>query len=170
MSNKSRTDKILDLLDGALQSTTPRHHGAGYGSIEQEMCVGCLGKPPIEGRSWCERCLPENQPDYVAPDEPTTTDDALAFSYSIPLVPDDVIMASGAFAIYAGPDPGELPMAGIFVDDQNRPVGLGVNIGALFSLPNSLEVIEELGTLIANLTLDDLPESLAELLREADEP
>lgn len=52
-----RTDKILDLLDATLQSTSPHNTGMPVG--DPDLCLCCQRKPCIEGRSWCEDCLPE---------------------------------------------------------------------------------------------------------------
>jgi hypothetical protein len=145
----SRTDKILDLLDATLQSTTPRHHGADV--FSPDTCVGCNIAPAIEGRSWCERCLPENDdkrsgPPGSSPDNPS--DQLPGFTFSLPLSDDEIIETSGMFAIFAG-DMDEPPLAGLFVDDQNMPVGLGINLDLFMAADEN--VIEGLQAVLLQL-------------------
>jgi hypothetical protein len=82
MSTK-RTDKILELLDATLQSTTRSGEGMPVGN--PNLCVCCQQAIPIEGRSWCAACLPEESDDvtaaspyslwYHGPDEDQEDDD-----------------------------------------------------------------------------------------------
>jgi hypothetical protein len=157
MTEKKRTDKILDLLDAALQSTTPRHFGTG--GVSPDTCVGCTDRPAIEGRSWCELCLPEN--DDKAP-EPSA-DDAfvqLGFTYAVPLIPGEWFGIEGLVAINVGPEPDPVLVAGVFVDADERPVAVGMNIPALLQLPAASEVIELLARTVADLALHGVPTDL----------
>lgn len=136
MSTK-RTDKILDLLDGALQSTSPKHYGSEVSFSSEEMCVGCMVVPPIEGRSWCERCLPERQPE--PPDEPGADDEVLdhfpGFDYTVSLIDHErPVLVTGCYQIILGDDPSRAPVAGVFVDGRERPIGIGIDRAQFMAL------------------------------------
>lgn len=48
-----RLDKILDTIDGGLQSTTEMP--TSY-PMDTSLCVSCCAAPPAEDSSWCEPC------------------------------------------------------------------------------------------------------------------
>jgi hypothetical protein len=162
MTEKKRTDKILDLLDAALQSTTPRHFGTG--GVSPETCVGCTDRPAIEGRSWCEMCLPESGDKAPEPsaDDPFVQ---LGFTYAVPLIPGESFGMEGLVSIEVGLEPDPMLIAGVFVDADDQPVAVGINIPALFQLPAASEVIELLARTVADLALNGVP---AELRDEAE--
>jgi hypothetical protein len=149
MTEKKRTDKILDLLDGALQSTTPRHFGSG--GISPDTCVGCAGRPAIEGRSWCEHCLPENDEKAPEPDVPTLTT-LPGFSLGLPLIEgDEPVLVESMIAVHFTPDRSGSPVAGIFVDADDRPVALGIDLMAMFLSESPDDVVTALSLLVVGM-------------------
>jgi hypothetical protein len=52
-----RPERIAELLDDALQHTTANYLGVYSGN--PDLCCGCDAARPVEGRSWCAACLPD---------------------------------------------------------------------------------------------------------------
>lgn len=143
---QKRTDRILDLLDASLQSTTPRQQGMPLGDLD--LCCGCASRPVVEGRSWCERCLPDARDD--APprpagdhDEPASPWDELmqAALFHHNEIPDEAV---GAVQIDAVIDGEVQALAFVAVDEGHNPVGLGLNVELIVSSPDCFAMLAAL--------------------------
>lgn len=146
---RKRTDRILDLLDATLQSTTPTQHGMPIG--DPELCCGCVARPVVEGRSWCERCLPEAQDDAPPRPPEDRPEDRLSLSqrnrmmeaagYHRDEPPDDAVAAVQIEAMIDG-EPQAL--AFVAVDADHNPVGIGLNVELILGSPDCFAMLAAL--------------------------
>lgn len=165
MSTK-RTDKILDLLDAGLQSTTPLQTGM---QTYPDRCCGCERRAPVEGRSWCEHCLPEldvETPESTeVPEE--TSEDVPPWSSSTgwygDLLTDPPPGLDHLATIHLGPTPDDEPIAIVGLDVDGKPVGFGLNVVALFAVDDLYAVLDALDRVVLTMVgplQSDPPDSI----------
>ena len=106
--------------------------------------------PSIEGRSWCEQCLPERD-DEVTPEPATQPIIDLPFDINAPItgIEEGLHYVSAMVCLHVGNDPSAPAMAAVYLDADEQPIGIGLNRD--FIERGEWDVINELGALVVQL-------------------